>query len=201
MFVKICGITRGRDAALAVRLGADALGFVFVPTSPRFVRPREVRAMARDLPLLVVGVFSNQDESTVRSIADEAEVGAIQLHGAETPETCARLERPVIKAFRVRSAESLARAADYSVHAILADGPRSGRTFDWSLARQHEPFRPLALRSLPLIVAGGLCADNVQRAIAMSNAFGVDVSSSIESSPGVKDADAMRRFLENARTS
>jgi phosphoribosylanthranilate isomerase len=186
-FVKICGITRGRDAELAVRLGADALGFVFVSRSPRFVRPHEVLAMTRDLPVLSVGVFSDHDESAIRRISDEADIGAVQLHGAEAPALCARMDRPVIKALR---ADSLARAAEYHVHALLADGPRSGRTFDWSLAPQHGR----------LIVAGGLCAGNVRRAIAISGAFGVDVSSGVESSPGRKDPDAMRRFLEQVRT-
>ena len=147
--------------------------------------------MTRDLAVLTVGVFSDQEESTVRRVADEADLGAVQLHGAETPETCARIERPVIKAFRICSADSLARASGYPVRAILADGPASGRTFDWSLARAHEH----------VIVAGGLSSENVARAIAISNAFGVDVSSGIESSSGCKDPDAMRRFIENVRTS
>jgi phosphoribosylanthranilate isomerase len=190
MWVKICGITRARDAELAVRLGADAIGFVFVPGSPRCVRPSEVRSMTRDLGILTVGIFANQDESVVRTTADEAALGAIQLHGSEPPELCARLDRPVIKAFRVTSPDSLERAKEYSVHAILADGPASGRSFDWSLARAHER----------VVVAGGLSAENVVRAIAMSNAFGVDVSSSIESAPGVKDPHLMRAFFEQVRT-
>lgn len=178
-WVKICGITRRQDAELALALGADALGFVFVRSSPRFLEPREARAM----PGFKVGVFEDPSLDEVRRISDEADLDVVQLHGAETPEMCARIDRPIIKAFRVTSPSSLSNARAYDVRAILADGP------DWALAR-----------AVPnVVVAGGLSATNVQHALARSNAAGVDVSSGLESSPGIKDANRLRAFFEQVK--
>lgn len=175
-WVKICGITRREDAELALELGADALGFVLVRSSPRFIDP----SMVRGMPGRKVGVFENESVETVLRIADEANLDAIQLHGDETPEMCARMDRPVIKAFRTRG-----NFGAYAVHSILVDGP------DWALARDVPN----------VIVAGGLDAGNVRQAIALSCAFGVDVARGVESSPGVKDPVRMRAFFEKVRSS
>jgi phosphoribosylanthranilate isomerase len=178
-WVKICGITNRRDAELAARLGADAIGFVFVPSSPRFVQPREVRAIARDLDVMTVGVFQDQDEDTVRRIANDSGVSTIQLHGKETPDFCASFDRPIIKAFRGPV------ATGYRAFAILADGAAS-----WPTLRGLERG----------IIAGGLTPANVRAAIRAEKPFGVDLASGVEASPGKKDEDAMKRFFEQVRS-
>jgi phosphoribosylanthranilate isomerase len=178
-WIKICGITNHCDAELAVRLGADAIGFVFVPSSPRFVKAREVRAIARDLAAVTVGVFADQDEDTVRRCADEAGVSTLQLHGSETPDFCARFELPVIKAFRGPV------ATGYRTFAILVDGAAG-----WPSMRGLERG----------IIAGGLTPANVRAAIRAEKPFGVDLASGIEASPGKKDEGAMRRFFEQVRS-
>src|SRR5581483_6234566 len=115
-FIKICGITNRRDAEAAVRLGADAIGFVFVRSSPRYVEPAAARSIAADLDVMTVGVFQDHDEDSVRRIADESTVSTIQLHGNESPELSARFDRLVIKAFRGPPADG------YDVFATLVDG-------------------------------------------------------------------------------
>ncbi|HET8733919.1 MAG TPA: phosphoribosylanthranilate isomerase [Anaeromyxobacteraceae bacterium] len=196
---KVCGITRLEDALAAARLGADALGFNFWPGSKRFVTPAAAREIIRRLPPLVtpVGVFVNQPEDELRAVAAETGIQVLQLHGDEPPELCARLPLPVWKAVAVDRLGALSRLLSYEVQAFVLDTPSrgfggSGRPFDWSLAEGVS-------EATPIVLAGGLTPENVADAIRAVRPWAVDVASGVESSPGVKDADRMARFLAAVR--
>ena len=197
MFVKICGITNEDDALLAVAMGADAVGFVFAP-STRQIAPQLAFDITRRLPpeILTVGVFRNEHPSRVIELAHKSGVKAVQLHGREsstqTIEIASQI-RWVIKAFGSDD-ENLPRADQYGTDMILLDAPSpgSGKVFDWSLAGD-------APDSVKLILAGGLTPENVGAAVHEVQPWGVDVSSGVEKSPGKKDALAVKRFIENAR--
>jgi phosphoribosylanthranilate isomerase len=197
--VKICGITRLEDALTAVQLGADALGFNFWPRSKRHVTPAAARAIVRRLPPLVtaVGVFVDPTREEVLAAVDTAGVTMAQLHGDESPELCLSIPIPVLKAIRVADGSSLAALASYEVRGFVLDTPSpgyggSGRTFDWSLVAE-------AARAMPVILAGGLTPENVAEAVRSVRPWAVDVASGVESAPGIKDPDKMRRFLEAAQ--
>jgi tryptophan synthase beta subunit len=200
MYVKICGITREEDAGIAAQLGAAAVGLVFWPGSPRVIRPDRARAIVERLPPFVaaVGVFVDQPPEYVRHIAAEVGLSAVQLHGYEAPGDVAGFGVRVIKAVRA-DAPALDRLADWpdSVTVLVdaMDSSRPGGTggkADWALAARMAAHRPLVL-------AGGLTAENVAQAIRAVRPIGVDVSSGVERSPGVKDHAAMRRFFESVR--
>lgn len=197
--VKICGLTRLEDALLAARLGADALGFNFWPGSRRYVDPDAARAIVDRLPPFVtaVGVFVNQPPTEVLAIAARAGVVAVQLHGDEGWEDVNGYPIPAVKALRLAGRESLADLHRYRVRAFLLDAPSdgfggSGRTCDWALARE-------VAERVPVVLAGGLGPENVAEAIRAVRPYAVDVASGVESSPGVKDPDRLRRFLARAR--
>jgi phosphoribosylanthranilate isomerase len=195
---KICGITRAADAEAAVAAGADALGFNFCRASPRWVEPALAREIIRRLPPFVttVGVFVDETNERVRGTVAATGVQMVQFHGLESDELCAAAGVPFIKALRVdgpidgeRVARQYRRAA-----ALLLDngGGGSGRSFDWS----WWPCRC----DVPLILAGGLCADNVATAIARTRPFAVDVASGVEGdSKGHKDPDKMQRFMQEVQ--
>lgn len=197
MFVKICGITTEEDALLAVAMGADAVGFVFAP-SPRQVAPSRAADIAKRLPseILTVGVFRDEAPQRVVDLVNAAGLRAAQLHGHENAEdtTWVRRRVPVvIKAFPGGDRE-LAKAPAYGADIVLLDSasPGSGRVFDWSLAEGA----PSGLR---ILLAGGLTAENVTEAIRRVRPWGVDVSTGVESSPGVKDPTLVRRFITAAK--
>lgn len=197
--VKICGITRVEDALLAVRLGADALGFNFWPESKRYVSPSAASAIVARLPPFVtsVGVFVNQPEAELRAIAAESGVQVFQLHGDEPPDLCSRLPLPVIKAIAVDEVRTLSRLLSYEVSAFLLDTPSrgfggSGVPFDWSLAEGVS-------EAAPVVLAGGLTPENVAEAIRAVRPYAVDVASGVESAPGVKDPARLARFIAAAR--
>jgi phosphoribosylanthranilate isomerase len=197
--VKICGITRLDDALAAVDLGADALGLNFWPGSKRFIAPADARAIVRRLPPFVaaVGLFVNPTREEVLRALDASGAGVVQLHGDESPELCASIPFPVVKAIRVSDARALAALASYDVRAFLLDAPctgygGSGTSFDWKLAAG-------AAREVPLILAGGLHPGNVAEAIRTVRPWAVDVASGVESAPGVKDPEKMRLFIERAK--
>ena len=197
--VKICGVTRLPDALDAARLGADALGFNFWPRSKRHVNAATARQIIARLPPFVtpVGVFVNQSEGEMRAIAAETGIQVFQLHGDEPPELCSRLPLPVVKAIPVDQVRTLSRLLSYEVQAFLLDTPSrgyggTGQPFDWSLA---EGVSEVA----PVILAGGLTPENVAEAVRAVRPWAVDVASGVESSPGVKDADRMSRFIEAVR--
>lgn len=197
MFVKICGVTTEEDALLAVAMDADAVGFVFA-ASPRQMRPDDVRDIAKRLPneTLTVGVFRNERPERVVEVVHAAGLGAAQLHGGEPDsqvEYVAQRVPVVIQA--ITAGDDRLRVSNRSpAEIVLVDSndPGSGTAFDWSLV-EGVPS------GVQLLLAGGLTADNVGTAIQRVRPWGVDVSSGVESSPGVKDASKVRRFVEAAR--
>ena len=203
--VKVCGITNLDDALAALEAGADMLGFNFYTRSPRYVSPLESRKIIERLPAGVscVGVFVNEPApADVERVAREAGLGAVQLHGDETPEYCRRLRGlTTIKALRVGADYNAESAAAYGADAVLLDayvaGSRggTGHTFDWALATLTRERVPR------LFLAGGLNPDNVASAVAAVRPYAVDVCSGVETSPGRKSPELMRRFVEQVRSS
>ena len=188
MFVKVCGITNLEDGIAAVDAGARALGFVFYLPSPRGVTVESVEKFAASLPKEVwkVGVFVDEKPEVIRAIADRIGLDIAQLHGDETPADHPAGLR-IWKAFRIQ--DNRIPYPDYPAEAVLLDGPASGQAFDWGIASGL---------SRPLILAGGLTPENVREAIERSSPWGVDISSGIETSPGRKDHQRMKQFLEAA---
>lgn len=198
MFVKICGITSEEDALLAVAMGADAVGFNFVPSSPRFLAVPRAADIVKRLPpeVLTVGIFRDEAPARVVELVHQAGVRAAQLHGHESAADSRWVRERIpllIKAFPGGDPE-LARAAGYGADVVLLDSesPGSGRVFDWSLAEGA----PSGLR---LLLAGGLTPENVAEAIDCVRPWGVDAASGVESQPGVKDPRKVRRFISNAK--
>jgi phosphoribosylanthranilate isomerase len=199
--VKICGITSLEDAQAAVDAGADALGFVFYPPSPRCVTPEQAKRIAQKLPPFVttVGLFVDLAPDLVNDMAAHCGLDRIQLHGRETPEFCRRVKQPVIKAFRIKNADSLAHLSGYRVSAYLLDAyvagalpGGTGASFSWHLAAQAKPYGPV-------ILAGGLTPENVATAIAQIHPYGVDVSTGVERAPGLKDHQKVHEFIARAK--
>ncbi len=196
-FVKICGTTSEEDALLAVAMGADAVGFIFAP-STRQVAAQLVRDIVRRLPpeVLTVGVFRDDAPERVVEIVNATGLRAAQLHGRETAQQTqwVRARVPVvIKAFTAGH-PAIARAGDHGADLVLIDSadPGSGKVFDWSLAEDAPPGQRLVL-------AGGLAPHNVAEAIARVRPFGVDVVSGVEVEPGRKDARLVRAFVSAAK--
>ncbi len=195
--IKMCGMTRPEDALAAAEAGADAIGMIFWAGSPRAVDVERAREIVSVLPPFVtaVGVFVDEDGREVDRIAAEVPLDVVQLHGEESPEYCASRRVRVMKAFRVRDGKSLEGMDRYAgtVSAFLLDAwdpERPGGTgiaFDWTLARGRG--------RVPLVLAGGLTPGNVAEAIRTARPWGVDVSSGIESAPGVKDHGLLREFV------
>ena len=198
--IKICGITRLEDAVCAASLGVDALGFVFYRKSPRYISPEKAAAIIEWLPPFVsaVGLFVNPLQADIDGALQACPLDIIQLHGDESPGFCASQTRRVIKAIPVAEQADLARARDYDCPMLLdARAPAgvhggTGKSFDWTILDGFEHARPL-------ILAGGLGPDNVRQALDVRQWFAVDVSSGVESEPGIKDADKMRRFVAHVR--
>src|SRR5687768_15203706 len=201
--VKVCGVTSLEDALAALDAGADLLGFNFYARSPRYVTPAEARRVVERLPegAECVGVFVNEPTpETVERAAREAGVGAVQLHGDETPEFCRALRGlTTIKALRVGPDYNVEAAASCAADAVPLDAyvagewGGTGHTFDWSLARRRREAVPR------LFLAGGLRPDNVADAVAAVRPFAVDVCSGVETSPGRKSPRLMRLFVEKVR--
>ncbi len=198
--VKICGITSGQDAAATVAAGADALGFVFVPDSPRYIRAERAERIVAGLPPFVtsVGVFVNQALDEMLEIAARCRLQAVQLHGEESEEIARRIPLQVIKAIRVRNQESLRPVATYPAHAFLLDayvegkagGP--GTAFSWDLVAAVSA-------KVPIILSGGLRPDSVEAAVRRIRPYAVDVSSGVEFRPGEKDPQKVREFVAAVR--
>lgn len=193
--VKICGVRRLAQALVAAEAGADAVGFNFWRPGRRYVPPEVARQIARALPPFVckVGVFVDEDPDRVRDIAARVGLDALQLHGAESPEVCAGFDLPVIKGIKVRGPESVAGLGRYRVAGFLLDAHvpgeagGTGRAFDWSLAAR-------ARDAGPIILSGGLTADNVQDAIRRVRPYAVDVATGVETD-GEADPEKIRAFL------
>ena len=195
--IKICGITRVEDALLASDLGAFALGFVFWPKSPRAVDIARARTIVEALPahVLKVGVFVDQPVEEVKDIAVATSLDAIQLHGQESPDYIRQFERPVFKSMAVSPSFVVEQMDEIPSHATVlldAHDPMkrggTGRIIDWTLAAAAAARRPV-------ILSGGITPDNVRPAVAAVRPFAIDVSSGVERSPGVKDAERLRSLF------
>ena len=199
--VKICGITNQEDARAAAQAGADAIGFVFCPASPRHVTPSQAALLAHGLPPWIVrtGVFVNSPAEDVQEAITQCGLSMLQFHGEETPDYCRQFGIMSMKAFRVREKSTLEELQLFSTDAWLLDAwsdaghGGTGKTFDWDFAA-----RAVAL-GRPVFLAGGLTAENVAGAIRQVRPYAVDVSSGVELSPGKKDHDRIRRFIESVR--
>ncbi len=209
ILVKICGINSAEAADAAVRAGADLAGLVFHPKSPRHLTLDAARALAERMRgrLRLVALVADADDATIAAVAQAVQPVYLQLHGKETPERTgqvrARFGLPVIKAISIAEAADFAVVPEYEIAADILlfdakapDGaPRPGghgAAFDWQLLRGRS-------FSHPWLLAGGLAPDNVARAIAASGAPGVDVSSGVETAPGVKSAQRIADFVSAAR--
>ena len=198
--VKICGITNLDEAHHAVASGADALGFVFYPGSPRFVNPDTARRIIAELPPLVttVGLFVNEPPARIREMVDFCGLNTVQLHGDEEPDQCCYPPCRVIKALRLRGDMQSSLFSAYKVSALLLDAfvPNqfggTGHCCDWTqaaaVASQHR-----------VILAGGLNPENVAEAVRQVRPYGVDVSSGVEVKPGQKDPEKVARFIRMAK--
>ena len=202
--VKVCGITRAEDAALAAELGATAIGFVFWPESPRYLEPAAAAAIVRTLPAQVapVGVFVNPTRDNVRQIAATVGLATVQLHGDEPATLCDGLPYDVWKAVPVDADHARTRSRVDQVPnrvTVLLDAsdPRrrggTGKTIDWTIAAAIAADRRIVL-------AGGLAPDNVTAALRSVRPFGLDVSSGVEASPGRKDPERLRAFFDAVRS-
>jgi phosphoribosylanthranilate isomerase len=197
--VKFCGITRAADADAAVRLGAWAVGLVLAPGSPRFLQLAPAAMIRGRLPAAVkaVALFRDATEATVRQAVAALAPDLLQFHGSEPPEFCAGFGLPYWRAVPMQDEADLAgwerRFASAAALLLDAHAPAGaggqGRTFDWGRIRASRPY----------VLAGGLTPDNVGEAVVRLRPWAVDVSSGIESAPGIKDEDRMRRFIEAVR--
>jgi phosphoribosylanthranilate isomerase len=188
MFVKICGITNLEDALAAVDAGAQALGFNFVRTSPRYIQPDALARWIERVPPQVwkTGVFADETPRRIEELSRRLGLDIAQLHGSETPADVPAGVR-VWKAARVTASFDRSALEAFDIEALLLDGPASGIPFDWSVATGQ---------TRKLVLAGGLDSTNVRDAIERVRPWGIDACSRIEASPGRKDHAAMRRFIE-----
>ena len=199
--VKICGITRLEDAIAAAHSGADAIGLVFYQQSPRLVSIELAAQLAAALPpfVSVVGLFVNADTSFVRDVLVRVPLDLLQFHGDETPEFCGQFGKPYLKAIRVKKGMDLLQCASrfHAAKGLLLDAHvdgvpgGTGTAFDWTLV-------PGKL-SLPVILSGGLDAENVANAIKQVQPYAVDVSSGVEAAKGIKDAAKIARFMQEVK--
>ena len=198
--IKICGITRAQDLDAAVNAGADAVGFVFYPPSPRFVEGEQARALALRVPPLVsrVGLFVNAAADEVRRVLERVPIDLLQFHGDENARYCEQFGYPYLKAARVRPGLDLLEFARCfpTAQGLLLDAwveayGGAGQSFDWSLIPETLP--------LPVLLSGGLHAGNVSEAVVKVHPWAVDVSSGVEIAKGVKDAEKIAAFIAAVR--
>lgn len=200
--VKICGITRTEDAIACARAGADAIGLVFYPSSPRHVSIEQAAAVVRALPPFVstVGLFVNQAPEQVEAVLKAVHLDLLQFHGDEPPEFCRSFGVPWLKAVRVKAGVDLVQYAlrYQNAKGLLLDAyvdgvpGGTGQSFDWKLIPAELP--------LPVILSGGLEPANVAAGIRQVKPWAVDVSSGVEASKGIKDAAKIAAFMEGVRS-
>jgi len=194
--VKICGITSFNDAIMATNYGASALGFIFYEKSPRYINPEILKTWISNVPSSIkkVGVFVNKDVDKVNKIAEELNLGMVQLHGDESPEYCNQMIRPVIKVFRVNKKFDSIMLKNYQVATFLFDTYNkenhggTGESFDWQSILQLNT-------ETPVILSGGLNADNVLEGIEVVKPSAVDVNSGVEVAPGKKDEGKIKNLF------
>lgn len=199
--IKICGITRVDDALAAAQAGADAIGLVFHPGSPRAVSVEQARTIVGALPPFVttVGLFVDAEQATIQSVLEQVPLDLLQFHGDEPDDFCQGFKRPYIKAVRVRPGDDLnALAAQWpGACGILLDSYKpgvpggTGETFDWSVIPSQRSWR--------LILAGGLQAQNVRQAIDQTAPWAVDVSGGVEATKGIKDIAKINAFIHEVK--
>ena len=195
--VKICGITRVQDALEAVRCGADAIGLVFYAASPRHVSVQQAQQIVAALPpfISVVALFVNATPAEIETVLSQVRIDIVQFHGDETAADCERIKLPYFKAIRVKSDTNLLQCAlDFSsANALLLDTYSeaayggTGHVFDWDLIPKNM--------TKPVILAGGLIAENVGLAIQKVKPYAVDISGGVEVSKGIKDANKIAAFM------
>jgi phosphoribosylanthranilate isomerase len=201
--IKFCGITRSEDAASAAYLGADAIGLVFYPPSPRAVNLQQAREIVQGLPpfVTIVGLFVNAASSYIQEILAKVPLDMLQFHGEEAPAECSRYGRPYVKAIRMEEGivelEQLARVYG-DASALLLDAYQAGvpggtgQTFDWDRIPPEQ--------SKAIILAGGLTPENVPEAVRKVQPYAVDVSGGVERTKGVKDAAKMAAFIRGVNS-
>ncbi len=200
--VKICGITSVKDALVAVKYGADAIGLVFYEASPRNVTMQQAAEIARAVPpfVSIVGLFVNASPAFIREVLVQVDLDLMQFHGDEKQADCMLYQRPFIKAVRVKQDTNLVQyAADFpDAKALLLDAYTegmaggTGQVFDWKLIPQHL--------DKPIILAGGLNPANVNHAIQQVNPYAVDISGGVESAKGIKDAAKIAAFMQQVES-
>ncbi|MFQ5716543.1 MAG: phosphoribosylanthranilate isomerase [Nitrospinales bacterium] len=199
--IKICGITNLEDALLAVKWGADAVGFIFYKKSPRRISERTAKSIVPQLPPFVsrVGVFVDESSDRINRIVRNCRLDYAQLHGDESPGFCRKINCKVIKAVRLKNSKSLDGLSTYKVDGFLLDAfspdmrGGTGQTCNWTLARKAKNLGPI-------ILAGGLNPSNVADAILKTRPHGIDVCSGVEKSPGKKDPAKIKAFFNAVRT-
>ncbi len=200
--IKICGITRVEDALAAVELGADAIGLVFYPPSPRAVSVAQAREILATLPPFVtsVGLFVNNERAAMESLLAQLPIDLLQFHGDESPQQCRGFGRPYIKALRMRPGQAVGAEMDRFTDAqgFLLDTYQegvpggTGQVFDWSLVPKDYPK--------PLVLAGGLTPENVAQAVSQVRPYAVDVSGGVEAGKGIKDKSKIAAFIRGVRS-
>lgn len=199
--VKICGVTRPEDVKFIAKAGADAIGFQ-VSIGPRKITPEQARRLVKLVPPLVtpIGVFVNETLPRVKKLIKLCGFQAVQLHGDETSGYCQKIDVPVIKVIRMKNPSDYKRFRGFQVAAFLLDSYNknipggTGKSFQFQWARKAVQGLPA-----PVLIAGGLTSDNVQRAVRLSHAFGVDVASGVEIRPGIKDPRKVSLFIRKAK--
>lgn len=199
MKIKICGITKREDAILCSQQGVDAIGFIFYPKSKRYISPEAAKEIANSLPsfLMKIGVFVNEEISEVNRIAQLVGLNAVQLHGDESPKYIEQMTHPVIKCFGVDESFDFAKIDNYKNCDILLDVKDSeqfggtGNSFNWNLIPEY-------LRN-KVIIAGGVSSNNIKDIYSTINPGAVDLSSSVEISPGIKDKNKIIEILNTIR--
>jgi phosphoribosylanthranilate isomerase len=209
MRIKICGICQPDQGVAIAELGIKTLGFICVPSSPRYVTVKKARQILEKLPpgIQTIGVFADASLETIEQVVLETDFTGIQLHGNETTEFCQQVKqalpnREIIKALRIQSAESLQKAIAYYpvIDALLLDAyhPQqlggTGQTLPWESLKKFKP-------SCPWLLAGGLNPENVLTALSYLQPDGIDLSSGVERSPGNKDLDKVSQLIKNLKTS
>ncbi len=202
IFVKICGITRLKDAIAAADLGARALGFNFYKNSKRYICPENAAEIIANLPghILKVGLFVNSSETEVEEINSKLDLDLLQFHGDEAPEFCKKWGDKVIRAFRIENEQQLDEIKKYDfARMIIIDAAvkgqfgGTGELSNWDIATKAKEY------GIPLILAGGLTPANVSEAVKKVKPFGVDVAGGVESSPGIKSKEKIRAFMHSVR--
>lgn len=201
--VKVCGMTRSEDALAVTRCDAAAVGFIFYPPSPRHITPQNAKKIIDVLPenLVRVGVFVNQEADDVKQIIELCGLDMIQLHGDEAPDYCRQFPPAmIIKALELKSDDDVRRALDYDVAAILVDSRHAGlyggtgKISNWDLAFRLKSQKPL-------ILSGGLSADNVDDALKIVAPDALDINSGVEDAPGKKNHEKLRQLFDVIRKS